>query len=304
MKALYEMAGTTKQAHWVGMRRTEEQQDRFTLLEACLAQERGLHPAMSLKKIYHKLQPDFVGRDAFVQYGMSHGYEPFSRLKFHKTTDPGPSNAALNLLHRAMLFDINQVWVSDIFYFKVAGQFCYVVLIEDLYSRKIVGYHAAQRMFAQANLDALSLALAQRGIEHYAQKLIHHSDKGSQYRSGDYTQQLQKVGIRISMGNSCYDNAFMESTNGIIKNEYLRHRPINTFDDLQQHLQHDVQLYNTERPHGSLHYKTPDEFERYIFNIPLHQRTPLSIYTDQSKRHNLLNLTPDNHQLKFQFPHF
>lgn len=304
MSALYEMAGTTKQAHWIAVRSGEEQQHRFALLEVSLAQERTLHPAMSLKKLYHKLQPDFAGRDAFVQYGMTHGYEPFTKRKFHKTTDSASINGVSNRLHHAILYDINQVWVSDIFYFKVVGQFFYVVLIEDIYSRKIIGYHAAQRLFAQANVNALNMAIAQRGIKHYAGKLIHHSDKGSQYRSLEYAQQLQKIGIRISMGNSCYDNAFMESANGIIKNEYLRHRPIITFEDLQRHLQNDVHLYNTQRPHGRLQNKTPEEFERYIFNIPLQQRTPLCIYTDQSKQHNLLKIPPDNHQLKFQFPHF
>jgi transposase InsO family protein len=304
MSALYQIAGTTKQAHWLSVRRGEQQEDRFALLSASLSEERKQHPAMSLKKIYHKLRPDFAGRDAFLQYGMTHGYEPFSKRKFHKTTDSEPHNLVPNLLHRAALCDVNQVWASDIFYFPVAGVFCYIALIEDLYSRKIIGHNASRRMFAQANLDALNMAIAARGTAHYSQKLIHHSDKGSQYRSIQYTQKLQQAGIRISMGNSCYDNALMERANGTIKNEYLRHRHIKTFEDLCQHLEHDVNLYNQDRPHLSLKNSTPDQFERYIINIPASQRPITHIYTDKSKQHILLRKTSDSHQLEFQFPHF
>ncbi|MBK7506611.1 MAG: DDE-type integrase/transposase/recombinase [Bacteroidetes bacterium] len=195
MSTLYEMAGTTKQAHWLSVRRGERQEDRFALLSASLSEERENHPAMSLKKIHHKLRPDFAGRDAFLRYGMTHGYEPFLKRKFHKTTDSEPHNAAPNLLRGAVLFDVNQVWAGDIFYFTVGGVFCYVVLIEDLYSRKIVGYNASRRMFAEANVAALNMALATRNTAQYDQKLIHHSDKGSQYRSIEYTQKLQHAGI-------------------------------------------------------------------------------------------------------------
>ena len=304
MSTLYEMAGTTKQAHWLSVRRGERQEDRFALLSASLSEERENHPAMSLKKIHHKLRPDFAGRDAFLRYGMTHGYEPFLKRKFHKTTDSEPHNAAPNLLRGAVLFDVNQVWAGDIFYFTVGGVFCYVVLIEDLYSRKIVGYNASRRMFAEANVAALNMALATRNTAQYDQKIIHHSDKGSQYRSIEYTQKLQHAGIRISMGNSCYDNAFMERANGTIKNEYLRHRPIKTFEDLCRYLAQDVRLYNQARPHLGLKNRTPDEFERYIINTPTAQRPRLNIYTDNSKQHNLLSKSPLHHQLKFQFPNF
>lgn len=304
MKDLYTMVGISKQSHLGAMKRQVRQQDRFLLLEASLSEERQLHPAMSLKKIYHKLKPDFAGRDAFVHFGMNNGYEPFLPPKFHKTTHSAPQNAYPNLLHGAILYDINQVWVSDIFYYKIGDQFCYVVLIKDLYSRKILGFNAADNMFAQANLCALQMALLSRGLAHHDHQLIHHSDKGSQYRSLLYTQALIEAGIRISMGNSCYDNAFMESANRIVKREYLVHRPIQTPKDLLIHLQKDVLLYNNQRPHGSLNNMTPDEFERYIINIPLSQRKALPIYTDKSKRNNLLIVQPDIHQFKLPFPNF
>lgn len=304
MNELYLTANISKQAHWASVRCAARSEDRFALLSASMSELRGQHPAMSLKKMYHKLQPDFAGRDAFLRYGMDNGLEPVMSRKYHKTTHSGSQNTADNLLRGAVLFDTDQVWASDIFYFKVGGAFCYVTLIEDLYSRKILGHCAAQNMFAEANLAALNMALKNRGKADYRAKLIHHSDRGSQYRSALYTQKLQSAGIRISMGRSCYDNAFMESANGIIKNEYLRHRPIKSFEDLRRHLDLDIRRYNCERPHGSLHKQTPEEFERHIANVPIPLREHLAIYTDPKKQHNLSQQKPHGHQLKFQFPKF
>lgn len=304
MKQLYGLVEITKQAHLASIRRRTEQADQFLLLGAVLKTERAKHPAMALKKLYVKLNPDFAGRDAFIEYGMTNGFEPFIKAKFHKTTHSGETGAYPNLLHDLIVYDINRLWVSDITYFKIGGSWFYIVLIEDVYSRKILGWHASGRMFAQANLKAFQMAVQKRGMARSNKLLIHHSDKGSQYRSFEYTDKLKEHGLLISMGNCCYDNAFMESTNGIMKNEYLKHRPIHNENDLLKYLSQDIHLYNCERPHGSLNMMTPDDFECYICNIAWEKRTGLPIYTDKSKQNNLLIMKPDIQQLKLQFPGF
>ena len=302
MSELYALVGTCRQAHHIMYWRRQHLEERLLLLSEVMAQERSKHPSMSLKKMYHRLQPDFIGRDAFIDYSMENGFEPVFAFKKPQLTRSSDLLAYPNLLHGKKILDINQVWASDITYFKVAGKWCYIVLIEDLCSRRIIGYCAAQNLFAQANMMALNMAFQTRGLSIFNRQLIHHSDRGSQYRSHEYTQALNQAQIQISMAYSCFDNAYMESTNGIIKNEYLKHRPIKSFEDLLRYLQQDVALYNNERPHGSLRMKTPAEFESYIFNIPISQRTFLKIFTDKSKQHNLLILQPDNQQLTFQFP--
>lgn len=311
MKQLYGLAETTKQSHLASVRRWSEQEDKFLLLAAVLRTERTKHPAMALKKLYVRLRPDFAGRDAFVEFGMQNGFEPVRKARFRKTTHSGEERAFPNLLHGMIVYAINRLWVGDITYFKIGGTWFYIVLIEDVYSRKIIGWHASDRMFTEANMKAFQMALQNRacpetsgGTAHFHHPLIHHSDKGSQYRSLEYTDKLKEHGLLPSMGNCCYDNAFMESTNGILKNEYLRHRPIHNLKDLRRFLDQDVHLYNSERPHGSLNMMTPDEFERYIRNIPLEKRVGLPIYTDKSRRHKLLVVKPDNQQLKLQFPKF
>ena len=318
MKQLYGLAETTKQSHLASVRRLSEQEDKFLLLAAVLKTERAKHPAMALKKLYVRLSPDFTGRDAFVEFGMANGFEPVRKAKFHKTTHSGEERSFPNLLHGLVVYAINRLWVGDITYFKIDGTWFYIVLVEDVYSRKIIGWHASDRMFTEANMRAFQKALQNRagpgtsgGTAHFHQSLIHHSDKGSQYRSLEYTDKLKEHGLLPSMGNCCYDNAFMESTNGILKNEYLKHRPIHNLSDpdgsgqaLRRYLEQDVHLYNSERPHGSLNMMTPDEFERYICNIPLEKRMGLPIYTDKSRRNKLLIVKPDNQQLKLQFPKF
>ena len=311
MKQLYELVGITKQGHLASTQRQVQQSDKFQLLSAVLKTEREKHPAMSLKKLYVKLKPGFAGRDAFIDFGMKQGFEPCLKAKFHKTTHSAGAEAYANLLNDLIVYDINRLWVSDITYFKIGNAWFYIVLIEDVYSRKILGWHASDRMFATANLKAFQLALQNRacpetsgGIPQFHHSLIHHSDKGSQYRSFEYTDKLKEHGLLISMGNCCYDNAFMESANGILKNEYLKHRSIHNGNDLRKYLAQDIHLYNYERPHGSLNMMTPDEFERYICNIPLEKRTGLPTYTDKTRQNKLLLVKPDNQQLKLQLPGF
>jgi putative transposase len=166
MNALYQIADTSKQAHLACMKRQRQREDQFLLLEVVLREERQKHPAMSLKKLYVRIAPDFVGRDLFIEYGMENGYEAISLHKSCRTTRPSKENTYPNLCAGLVLTDINQLWVSDITYFRVRGVFHYIVLIMDVYSRKILGFHASDRMFAEANRQALLMALASKGIGH------------------------------------------------------------------------------------------------------------------------------------------
>ena len=302
MSALYSNLGVGKQAHWAVMKRRREREDQFLLLEAILKEERQKHPAMSLKKLYLRIAPDFIGRDLFIAWCRANGYETPIPHRFHATTRSGERWDYPNLCHDLIVTAIDRLWISDITYFKIGGVFFYIVFIMDAYSRKILGYCASSNLFAEANLKALKMALECRGVENYRGQIIHHSDRGGQYRSRVYTEELQAHGFQISMGNCVFDNAQMESHNGIMKNEYLKHRPIFSGEDLSRFLAQDVRLYNEERPHGSLNMMTPNEFERYICNIPLDQRARLPVYSDKSKKHKLLVLKPDDQQLKINFP--
>jgi putative transposase len=301
MSILYEIAATTRQAHHRLRRQLLEREDEYLLLVAILCEERQKHPAMSLKKLYHRIAPGFIGRDAFIDFCMENGFETVFLYKKPQLTRSSDLRSYPNRLYDATLTDINQVWVSDITYLKVDGKWCYITLIMDLYSRKIIGHHAAPNLFATANIQALEMAFKHRNCFDFKNKLIHHSDRGTQYRSLAYTQLLDNANVQISMAYSCFDNPYIESVNNIIKGEYLKHRCIKSMKDLQMHLEKDIRLYNEERPHGQLKMKTPVQFERDISNIPISQRTLLNVYTDKSKKHKLLFIEPDYQQLRLDF---
>ena len=113
----------------------------------------------------------------------------------------------------------NQVWVSDITYIRTVNGFCYLALITDMYSRKIVGYDVSDSLELAGCLRALKKAL--RHARH-APDLTHHSDRGVQYCSHMYVNELKKRKIKISMTeeNHCYENAKAERVNGILKDEF------------------------------------------------------------------------------------
>lgn len=159
-----------------------------------------------------------------------------------------------------------RLWVADITYVTIApspsypkGRFCFVSLITDAYSRKIVGYHASYSMHAIKSLKALTRALEQRLYPD--RTLCHHSDRGSQYRADIYTKTLlnAKVGISMTESGSPYDNALAESVNGQLKFEYGLSKVFPNLDAVRFALGDAVNKYNNHRPHGSLDLATPNE---------------------------------------------
>ena len=165
-----------------------------------------------------------------------------------------------------------RVWVADITYLPTHGQFVYLSLVTDAYSRKIVGYHVHDSLHTQKVSQALKMALATRQTQH---PLIHHSDRGIQYCSDYYQQIHRQHGLTCSMtdGYDCYQNALAERINGILKNELLLHRPAD-LAQARRMVRESVAIYNRERPHLSLQLKTPDEVHRASLADSLQHRHP------------------------------
>lgn len=303
MKSLYDVVGFSKQAHWEWSKRQKSILDKWLLLEPVLREWRERHPSMSLKKLHHVIQPDFIGINGFIEYGMLNGFEAISYKKAPKTTILSENPDFPNLLIDRKISGINQVWVSDTTYLKVLEKWYYLTFVMDLYSRRIIGHYASSNLFAKAHLEAFKTALRTRKMNQFNNQLIHHSDRGSQYKSQLYTDAVRKAKAHISMGRIVYDNIHIERVNQTIKGEYLIHRNIKSEKDLIFHLNNDIALYNTERPHLSLDKMNPVEFERYICNIPVSQRTFLEPFASKKnrrpKKDSDLFINPD--QLKFQF---
>ena len=151
----------------------------------------------------------------------------------------------------------NQVWVSDITYIRTVKGFCYLALITDMYSRKIVGYDLSDSLELGGCVRALNKAVYQaKNIK----GLIHHSDRGIQYCSNIYTQMLKRKKIDISMTeeNHCYENAMAERVNGILKDEFYLDQTFTDVDHAKRATKNAINLYYKIRLHLSLDFKSPN----------------------------------------------
>ncbi len=187
------------------------------------------------------------------------------RRAFVVTTDSKHElEVYLNLAGRLKLSGINQLWVADITYIRLAQDFVYLAVILDAFSRKVVGWALDRTLAASLPKAALEMAIAARQP---APGLVHHSDRGVQYASAEYVQVLQQHGIVPSMSRPAnpYDNAGCESFMKTLKQEEIY---INQYRDLE-HLRANLetfleQYYNRYRLHSALGYRPPEEFEQTL----------------------------------------
>ena len=167
-----------------------------------------------------------------------------------------------NIIKNLKINRPNQVWASDITYIRTINGFCYLALITDLYSRKIVGYDLSDSLELKGCVRALNKAIYNT---ENIKKLIHHSDRGIQYCSNIYTQILKRKKIEISMTeeNHCYENAIAERVNGILKDEFYLDQTFTSMLHAKRATRNAIKLYNTKRLHLSLDYKTPNNVHQY-----------------------------------------
>ena len=279
MNRLYGVVGITKQAVWEYEQRQRAFEDKMQQLLILVDELREEHPGCGVEKMYWTLKPDFIGRDRFVDALMDLGYRVNRPRNYTRTTIPA-SYRYDNLVEGMMVTDINQVWQSDITFFRIGDQFYYMIFILDVYSRRIIGWRASDHMRATANIKALrqAIRLRKRGC---LGDLIHHSDRGTQYIDRDYTDLLSSVGSKISMGEKGTQNAYAERINGTIKNEYLRHWNIETLGQLKQKLNRAVRHYNTERIHSKLPDRmAPVELEKKLIDLTNGNRPKETVFAE------------------------
>lgn len=201
------------------------------------------------------------GRDAFIEILRKNGLMVHLRRRRHyKTTDSNHNYRKYpNLIKDVVPSRPNEIWVADITYVETAEGVCYLSLITDAYSHKIVGWAVGPTLETVYPLEALKMALATVDGE-TANNLIHHSDRGCQYCSGPYVNVLKTHGISISMTQSGdpLENAIAERANGILKTEWLYKMRIATRDECEAILKRIIGFYNTERPHMSIGMQTPE----------------------------------------------
>lgn len=197
-----------------------------------------------------------LGRDRLFNLLRENNLLVERKKKYAITTNSNhPFKIYKNLIIKEVVNHADQIWVSDITYIRTKQGFSYLSLITDLYSRKIVGYHASDSLELIGCVKALDMAFKN------GKPTIHHSDRGSQYCSHQYTKMLKKHNVKISMteNGNCYENAVAERMNGILKQEFNLNATFNDLKHVRKAVDQAVKVYNSKRPNWSLKLKTPDQ---------------------------------------------
>jgi putative transposase len=170
-----------------------------------------------------------------------------------------------NLARHVAPMAVNQLWVADITYVRLAREFVYLAVLLDAFSRRAIGWSLAPHLRAELALAALEMALATREV--VPGGLIHHSDRGVQYACGDYIERLEQAGIQPSMSRAgCpWDNAMAESFMKTLKGEEIDGRRYRDLDDAKSSIGEFIEtVYNQQRLHSALTYRSPIYFERMV----------------------------------------
>lgn len=236
---------------------------------------RNLHKSLEAKFAEHNLK---IGRDKFFDFLREHKLLIRPKRFRTKTTC---SYAHLNKFDYLIKDKIptrkNEIWVSDITYIwlRQKGKFCYLSLITDLYSRKIVGYCLHKDLSTEGCLEALKMALSQR--QKSDRILTHHSDRGVQYCSHAYVELLTKNNIQISMTQTGdpLENAVAERINKTIKEEFTTERQMSfrSLKNAKETMDKIVEFYNTQRPHRSVEWMTPMQAHETKGELKRHWKT-------------------------------
>jgi len=264
LSASCRLFGISRQAIYKRQKAHEQKGVVYSQIKAMVGDKRMSMPRLGTRKLYHILKADFkannikIGRDGLFNL-LKNAHMLISPMKSYTRTTWSKHwlHKHPNLAKTMIVNQAEQLWVSDITYIKTKTQNCYLSLVTDAYSRKIVGYYVSEDLKTEGMVQALKMAISDRVYNH---PLVHHSDRGIQYCAEPYQQLLCKHEIKCSMtdGYDCYQNALAERINGILKNEFLLYVP-SDIDQLRTMVKQSISIYNDKRPHLSLNMKTPNQ---------------------------------------------
>ena len=271
------LIGKTRQAFYEARWRKEKTKFEDAIIVDLVKRERRIAKRVGAKKLYlilkeelkaHKIE---IGRDKFLNVLRANDLLVKRRKKRIKTTMSRHGLRKYPNLAKDLGIDrAEQLWVSDITYLKVQGFHCYLILITDAYSRKVVGYNFGTKIDTAFCVKALQQAIANRSYT--SRRLMHHSDRGVQYCSKGYVQILEKHQVQISMTErgDPLENPLAERMNGIFKDNLALDTDFDGFEQAKTEIDQAIQYYNNRLPHSSIDMLTPNQAHDRIGALKKH----------------------------------
>jgi transposase InsO family protein len=267
--------GFSKQAYYQFRHHREDQAERDRQIVGKVLTVRRHLPRLGTRKLYYLLKGEFVeahisvGRDKLFDVLRAQKMLITKRRKYIQTTDSKHwMRTYPNRAQHMPLTQPEQLWVADITYILTRQETLYLHLVTDAYSKQIMGYMLSRDLKSESTLKALQMALGKRMYPQH--QIIHHSDRGLQFCSKLYINELRKHNCQISMtqdGNP-YDNAVAERINGILKDKFYCDEPFENYETALASVAQSIILYNTRRPHLSCSMLTP---------VQMHQQQELLV---------------------------
>lgn len=234
------------------------------------------HPKMGSRTLYHTIKESGIdipiGINNFERLlSRSNLTVGIAKSRSPKTSDGLGKRSYSNLTNKMTLNNINQLIVGDITYFWVGNRWYYIFVLKDVYSQRVISMIPSKNMKAENVLANLKELKTLRG-ESCLKGCVFHSDNGSQYEATVFTNELKRLEMEISRSTTCKENGSCEQCNHIIKNMYLEHQGIQSFDDLVNSCKRVQYLVNYERTIKQLGNISADKFERQIALLTPNQR--------------------------------
>ena len=271
--------GIDRQVYYRKIKRRKARQSNASIVVSMVLEIRQTMSRIGAKKLYYLLNNELkqlkIGRDKFINILRANHLLIAPKRSYHITTNSHHRfRKHQNQILELQIQRPEQVWVSDITYIGKREKPCYLSLVTDAYSKKIMGFNVADNMNTQSSLIALKNAVKQRKDKDLS--LIHHSDRGLQYCANEYQKLLDKSKIKCSMTQNSdpYENAVAERINGILKQEFNIDKFNQELPIMKILVRNAIEIYNSKRPHYSNYMLTPNQ---------MHQQNKITMRTYKTK---------------------
>lgn len=273
------LVGISRQAYYKRLKAKNGYSVLISKLEQLVKNERGIKSRAGLRSIYYKNNLNgLIGINRFETQMSRLGYALRPYRSFIKTTDSrGHHHKYDNLIEGMLVTGPNQVVVGDITYYKAGSVVYYIFIFTDVYTLEVKGINGSKNMLGLNAEKCLHQVLKYSKQKKFNNKMILHTDGGTQYRSDAFQLMLRKAEIRPSQAKTCLENGLSERVNGIIKNEYLNDFDIKGLSHLNRVLKYIAEQNNKVWPKQKLGWRTPADFARWTQSLRKDKRPAFTI---------------------------